>query len=199
MKRRPGSETAAVKRRKQWEQGKSVHKMEFVSEQDLSEELQDADLEEDSRFEDWSEEEGEEEQFTSLFSKATFPSIQALLEHEKTVNNFDLIQIARDTCKDEIDFIKLVNFVRKSVNEEKMGPEDVKSHVYAQNYIANDVYMIPVLADDALLFHLEDIVLFSEDADENEDNVPKAPLVSEEERIAQLLETQGKREEGEDI
>lgn len=171
--------------------------MEFVSETDLSEELQGAEIEDEGKFEDWSEEEGEEEQFTSLFSQTTFPSIQALLDNERTNNNFDLIQIARDVCKDEIDFIKLVNFVRRSANEEKLGPEDVKALVYAQKYTGDDKYMIPVLADDALLFRFEDMIVFSDDADEVEAKVGKtSDGASEEERIAQLLETQGKREGG---
>eukprot|EP01031_Cornospumella_fuschlensis_P036724 gene36723-44547_t len=169
--------------------------MEFVKEENLAEGVQGIEVEDEAKFEDWSEEEGDEEAFAALFSDETFPTIQALLNHTKTVHDFDLIKIATDVCKDEIDFIRLVNFVRKSVSEENLKPEEAKSRIYEQKYVNDDVYMMPVLADDALLFRFEDVITFSEDADENEGKERVLEGVSEEDRIARLLETQADRNE----
>ncbi|XP_071522697.1 protein arginine N-methyltransferase 1-like isoform X2 [Panulirus ornatus] len=80
-----------------------------------------------------------------LFCDDTLPSVQISLTHMIDLHGFDLVSFICKFSFDQIDYIKLINYVR----QEKPLPENLRSvDVVKWSSIA---YMKPVIAEDSLL------------------------------------------------
>ncbi|KAK4101349.1 S-adenosyl-L-methionine-dependent methyltransferase [Parathielavia hyrcaniae] len=110
---------------------------------------------------DWLDKPGEEdedeeqEQVTvvSLFDDKVFPDAPSMLAYCKDKFGFDFLGV-RDRL--DLDFhgcVKLINFVRQSV---KGGSTTLPQEITA-DHLADDSLLIPVLADDALIFCLDEL------------------------------------------
>ena len=62
--------------------------------------------------------------------------------------------LTRDVDTDELDIIKLINYLRAE-SLKNVNPKDIKVE---PNSIADDKYLQPTLQDDALLFELGDLM-----------------------------------------
>jgi hypothetical protein len=104
---------------------------------------------------EWLDVEPDEEPltFVSLLDAQTFPSAQAMLEHCRVQHGFDLAATLRRLRLDFYGAIRLVNFVRQTVQKgEALPAEIVPSH------FADEAYLKPVLDNDALIFTLDEIL-----------------------------------------
>lgn len=131
-----------------------------------SEEGSDVEDDEDARFSDWESENDEEYSVKSLFASRTFPNIREVLEFDKQTYKFDLIGVALSALGsniDEIALIKLVNYIRGSVQKASAdGNAEFASEQYIADLVAaigsrefmDDAYMRPILPEDDLLFLL---------------------------------------------
>lgn len=155
-------------------------------------------------FSDWDE--TETHFVVSLFdSNFSSPNINEILDYDAEKYNFDMRMISKKYCIDEIDLIKLINFVRKEVadyrkecaesNEEiQMGGEFIgglKAQISSDEFMA-DCYAQSVLENDDYLVYLDDIMEFDDlddesESDENADLV-MAQLNIAPERIEELKE-----------
>ncbi|RDW86817.1 protein arginine methyltransferase RmtB [Aspergillus mulundensis] len=87
-----------------------------------------------------------------LFSDKVYPDIRSMLKESKDKYNFDLRKIQKELDLDFLDTIKLVNYIRTSVKDGNMSPD-----VSTKDKFQDDIYLKPVLEDDALLYSLDDI------------------------------------------
>ncbi|KAL4908020.1 hypothetical protein BDW74DRAFT_148443 [Aspergillus multicolor] len=87
-----------------------------------------------------------------LFSDKVYPDIRSMLKESKDKYNFDLRKIQKELDLDFLDTIKLVNYIRTSVKDGNMSPD-----VSTKDKFQDEVYLKPVLEDDALLYSLDDI------------------------------------------
>jgi protein arginine N-methyltransferase 3 len=104
---------------------------------------------------EWLDVESDEESltFVSLLDAQTFPSAQAMLNHCRDQHGFDLAATLRRLHLDFYGAIRLVNFVRQTVQKgEALPAEIVPSH------FADEAYLKPVLDNDALIFTLDEIL-----------------------------------------
>ena len=116
-----------------------------------------------------------------LFSGDVLPSSAAALEHDKTHFGFDLAKYISQVCTpppsipfvsmcpqfwltrgavcaqvgmDEYEVIKCINFIRSCVSQGQDPRSELAGAVCApEKPWRDDKYLIPVLPDDALLFH----------------------------------------------
>lgn len=82
---------------------------------------------------------------TCLFCPQIEANCERVFLHIKSVHQFDVVSECRSRSLDSIDFIKLVNYVRK----EKVPPQAV--FVSEAQWRTCDTYMKPVVEDDQLL------------------------------------------------
>lgn len=162
---------------------------EDVLTQDRADEVAEAEIEND--YDDWCEDD-EDETFQSLFSETKLPSINALIEHDVLNFGFDLKEVVKGTCDDEIAFIKLINFIRRSHQESKMSPSELAIIIQSKAFLEDDNNMKPVLPTDNLLLNFEDVFVFSVDQDEAD--AQQAPITRSEEEIAAALDALEKAE-----
>ncbi|KAJ5390227.1 Ribosomal protein arginine N-methyltransferase rmt3 [Penicillium cataractarum] len=130
-----------------------------------------------SNEEGWEDVEPEDDSqpVVGLFSDVVFPDVRSMLKECKEKNNFDLVKIQKDLDLDFLDTIKLVNYVRTEVKAGNQSPD-----VSSKAKFADDVYLKPVLEDDAVLYSLDDI---------NEDQSEEpAPGTEAERKVLELQE-----------
>jgi hypothetical protein len=139
-------------------------------------------IEDDEKnFDDWIEDD-EATQVKSLFSDCYFSSIDELIAHEKENFGFDLQAVVRDVCRDDLSFIKLVNFIRRSVKEATLSAQDIIKLVNTKEFLEDDRNMIPSLEEDPLLYlfadYFENLAAESEDeefeTESDDDKVEKS-------------------------
>ncbi|KAJ5093073.1 hypothetical protein N7456_008934 [Penicillium angulare] len=130
-----------------------------------------------SNEEGWEDLEADDESqpVVDLFSDQVFPDVRSLLKECKEKHQFDLLKIQKDLDLDFLDTIKLVNYVRSEVKSGNKIPD-----VSSKSKFADDVYMKPVLEDDALLYSLDDIT--------EEQGEEAAPGSEAERRVQELQE-----------
>ncbi|PYI10279.1 ribosomal protein arginine N-methytransferase rmt3 [Aspergillus sclerotiicarbonarius CBS 121057] len=87
-----------------------------------------------------------------LFSDKVYSDVRAMLKETKEKYNFDLRRIQKELDLDFLGTIKLVNYIRTQVKEGNMSPD-----VSSTDKFEDEVYLKPVLEDDALLYSLDDI------------------------------------------
>ncbi|KAJ5634180.1 hypothetical protein N7528_002022 [Penicillium herquei] len=129
-----------------------------------------------SNEEGWEDVEADDETqpVVDLFSAEVFPDVRSLLKQCKEKHQFDLLKIQKDLDLDFLDTIKLVNYVRSEVKAGNRTPD-----VSSKSKFEDDLYLKPVLEDDALLYSLDDI------AEEGEET---APGTDAERRVQELQE-----------
>jgi type I protein arginine methyltransferase len=108
-------------------------------------------LKDDEGWEDVEPEE-EQEKIFSLLDNEVFPDVASMLAHCKKKHDFDFLKIRENFALDFYGCIKLVNYIR---NEIKSG-RSVSSNISLTDFEA-EVFLKPVLEDDALLFNLDDL------------------------------------------
>lgn len=146
--------------------------MEFVSEEDKNDmknetfsnayptEDEEVDMERD--LEDWVE---EEEKIKSLFNDDRLESVEQLVAHDREMFGFDLKSIVSQNCSDDIEVIKLINFIRSKVSTQEtdtISPEFISGLVEticSKDFIQNDAFMKPFIEDDPLLYLYEEELL----------------------------------------
>ena len=103
----------------------------------------------------WQDVEQDEEPLAvvSLFDTQTFPNPQDMLAHCKERHDFDFLHIVKSLGLDFYGAIRLVNFVRQSVQQGKPLPKQISSQD-----VDNEDYLKPVLENDALLFTLDEVL-----------------------------------------
>ncbi|KAL5365424.1 S-adenosyl-L-methionine-dependent methyltransferase [Aspergillus floccosus] len=87
-----------------------------------------------------------------LFSDKIYPDVNSMLQESKDKYDFDLRKIKKELDLDFLDTIKLVNYVRSQVKQGNKNPD-----VSSKDKFADELYLKPVLEDDALLYSLDDI------------------------------------------
>ncbi|KAF2170254.1 hypothetical protein M409DRAFT_19857 [Zasmidium cellare ATCC 36951] len=97
-----------------------------------------------------------------LFCATTFPSAKAMLDHCTESHDFDFLDVQRQHKLDFYGAIKLVNYIRSEVKagKEKPAVDDAKLW-------EDDKFLQPALADDALLFSLDDVIDVAAGAEED--------------------------------
>jgi protein arginine N-methyltransferase 3 len=94
----------------------------------------------------------EEEQIVSLLDGETFPTVQAMLAYCKDKYNFDFLELRDKFSLDFYGSIKLVNFIRSAVKDNGAPPSNIRLEDFDK-----DDFLKPVIADDALLFNLDEL------------------------------------------
>ncbi|KAK2768181.1 hypothetical protein FQN54_000033 [Arachnomyces sp. PD_36] len=110
------------------------------------------DLADDEGWEDVAPEEEESQPIVSLFSQEIFPDVRSMLKECKEKFNFDFVEVQRELDLDFLGKIRLVNYIRSQVKAGNMKPD-----VSSAKLFEDDIYMMPVLEDDALLYSLDDV------------------------------------------
>ncbi|KAH8424064.1 protein arginine methyltransferase RmtB [Aspergillus melleus] len=87
-----------------------------------------------------------------LFSEKVYPDVNAMLKESKEKHDFDLRKVQKNLGLDFLGTIKLVNYIRSQVEAGNTSPD-----VTSKDKFDDDVYLKPVLEDDALLYSLDDI------------------------------------------
>ncbi|KAL4782416.1 S-adenosyl-L-methionine-dependent methyltransferase [Aspergillus varians] len=87
-----------------------------------------------------------------LFSDKIYPDVRSMLKESKEKHNFDLRKIKKELDLDFLDTIKLVNYIRSLVKDGNITPD-----VSSKDKFQDEIYLKPVLEDDALLYSLDDI------------------------------------------
>ncbi|PWY90172.1 S-adenosyl-L-methionine-dependent methyltransferase [Aspergillus heteromorphus CBS 117.55] len=87
-----------------------------------------------------------------LFSDKVYPDVRSMLKETKEKYNFDLQKIQKQFGLDFLGTIKLVNYIRSQVKEGNASPD-----VSSAEKFEDEIYLMPVLEDDALLYSLDDI------------------------------------------
>lgn len=123
----------------------------------------------------------------SFFGQETFPDIHAMIRHCKEKHGFDFIDIRQKLNLDFYGSIKLVNYIRACARDGKAVSADLK-----WEDINDDSFLKPVLADDAVIFNLdelEDIVPSNEQETMHSGNATMIARVSELEDELKRLQT----------
>ncbi|KAL2160264.1 hypothetical protein VTH06DRAFT_1437 [Thermothelomyces fergusii] len=109
--------------------------------------------------EDWLTKPGEEDEddqeevsVVSLFDDRVFPDAPSMLAYCKDRFGFDFLAVRDSLGLDFHGCVRLINFVRRSVKQGTALPEKITA-----DHLADDGLLIPVLADDALIFSLDDL------------------------------------------
>ena len=127
-------------------------------------------------FSDWEEE--NDVFIVSLFSHFSSGDIKEVFEHDLLNFKFNIKDIASKFCVDEVDLIKLINFIRKQIHDAQCCSKviddefinNLKWKISADEFM-HDEYLKPVMANDALLCQLDDIMELGEVEDDDGNNV----------------------------
>lgn len=95
----------------------------------------------------------------SLLDSERFKSVADMLAHCKQKYDFDFVSIVRRLQLDFHGAVKLVNFIRGQVSQKQPLPHEISTADFS-----DDVYLKPVLADDAFIFSLDDILETEQDS-----------------------------------
>ncbi|KAE8145925.1 S-adenosyl-L-methionine-dependent methyltransferase [Aspergillus avenaceus] len=125
-------------------------------EEDTRSVSEDSDISNEEGWEDV-EPDDETQPVIGLFSDKVYPDVHSLLQETKDKYNFDLRRIQKEFDLDFLGTIKLVNYIRTQVKNGNTSPD-----VSSKSNFEDEIYLKPVLEDDALLYSLDDI----EDQDE---------------------------------
>lgn len=133
---------------------------------------------EQETFSDWEEDDNEVENIFSLFSTFTSSDIADVLKHDVENFNFNIQEIAPKFCVDEVDLIKLINFIRKKVQEKTQVGKSIdadfidalKWSISGDEFMAED-NLKPTMENDTMLCLLEDIMDFGDIEDDDNNNV----------------------------
>ncbi len=102
-------------------------------------------LEEDHEWQD-AEDDIEDVTFVSLFDDRTFRHIKDMLSYCKEDFGFDTQKIQETLLLDDLEQIKLINYIRSEAKKGNKSPE-----LSNKSAFESDKYLQPVLEDDAVL------------------------------------------------
>ena len=108
-------------------------------------------LGEDKEWED-AEDDNEDVTFVSLFDDRTFNTAREMLTHCKNEHGFDIWKVEEQLNLDDLDQIKLINYIRSQVKNGNKQPD-----LSSKSNFSDDKYLQPTLQDDALLYSLDDV------------------------------------------
>ncbi|KKA23628.1 Protein arginine methyltransferase RmtB [Rasamsonia emersonii CBS 393.64] len=91
------------------------------------------------------EPEDDSQPVVGLFSDDVYPDVRSMLKESRERYNFDLVKVQKS-------LVKLVNYIRSEVKKGNRNPD-----VSSKSLFEDDIYLKPVLDDDALLYSLEDL------------------------------------------
>ncbi|KAL2863634.1 protein arginine methyltransferase RmtB [Aspergillus lucknowensis] len=111
---------------------------------------EDSDVTDEEGWEDV-EPDDETQPVIGLFSDRVYPDVRSMLKESKEKHDFDLRGIQRELDLDYLDTIKLVNYIRSQVKSGNLTPD-----VSSKDKFRDEIYLKPVLEDDALLYSLDD-------------------------------------------
>ncbi|KKK18372.1 S-adenosylmethionine-dependent methyltransferase superfamily domain-containing protein [Aspergillus rambellii] len=111
----------------------------------------DSDVSDEEGWEDV-EPDDETQPVVGLFSDKIYPDARSMLKESKDKHNFDIRRIQKEFDLDFLETIKLVNYVRSQVKSGNMTPD-----FSSKDKFEDEIYLKPVLEDDALLYSLDDI------------------------------------------
>ncbi|KAL6240051.1 hypothetical protein BDW75DRAFT_1660 [Aspergillus navahoensis] len=112
---------------------------------------EDSDVTDEEGWEDV-EPDDETQPVVGLFSDKVYPDVRSMLKECKDKHDFDLMKLQKELDLDFLDTIKLINYIRSSVKNGYMTPD-----VSSKDKFQDEIYLKPVLEDDALLYSLDDI------------------------------------------
>ncbi|KAK4119988.1 S-adenosyl-L-methionine-dependent methyltransferase [Parathielavia appendiculata] len=100
------------------------------------------------------DEDEEQEQVTvvSFFDDKGFSDAKSMLAYCKDKFDFDFLGVRDRLHLDFHGCVKLINFIRRGVKEGTALPQEITAE-----HLADDSLLIPVLADDALIFCLDEL------------------------------------------
>lgn len=104
---------------------------------------------------DWLDVEPDEETVTvvSLLDSETFPSLELMLAHCRQNHGFDLVATVRRLKLDFHGAVKLVNFIRRRVQDGQSLPAEISPADFE-----DDAYLKPILDNDAVVFSLDEVL-----------------------------------------
>ena len=106
-----------------------------------------------------------------LFSDETFDSVDAMLAHVLSSYSFDFRETKRRLGLDIYGAIRLANFIRAKVRENELDAASIIASIEpGASFLEDDLFLKPVLDDDAFLFELDDF----EDDEDNSDSLQAA-------------------------
>ncbi|KAK3722010.1 hypothetical protein LTR37_002826 [Vermiconidia calcicola] len=108
--------------------------------------------------------------YQCLLCPDLFPSARLMLVHCNEAHDFNFVARVKDKTLDFYSTIKYVNFIRQNVLNKGMTPEDA-TRIPTEGGFDGDEWMKPVLEGDSLLFTLDEIVEFEDDAGEGKNDV----------------------------
>lgn len=137
---------------------------------EFSDEEDEVDQGQNQNWDDWqdSDEEGSfsSEDYLCLFCDTKFDSTQKLFEHCKLEHEFDFRGICKASMLDFYGSMKLINFVRSQVAQNKCWDHTLETYKKDGKLLWEDeMYLKPFKADDALLH------CFVDDAEDEEDDL----------------------------
>lgn len=124
----------------------------------------DAGGEEDNDWSGWNEDE-DQGRASCLFCSFQGPSAGSVLDHCKEVHSFDIKQCQQTHGLDFYGSIRLVNYIRAGVKAGVAQADILSGLASSEDWKLDDRYLKPVIADDVLLFELED----SDDDEDSDD------------------------------
>ncbi|KAF2136962.1 uncharacterized protein K452DRAFT_322102 [Aplosporella prunicola CBS 121167] len=136
------------------------------------------DIRDDEGWED-AEPDVESIQIVSLFDDQVFPDVKSMIEDCKKRHQFDFIGVQKQLGLDFLGSIKLVNYIRSEVKNGNKNPD-----VSSASKFEDDKYLQPTLADDAVLFSLDEL----ENDEESADASAQAQASGPEARVKELEE-----------
>lgn len=140
-----------------------------------------SDASDDSGWLDVEPDEERGEAVISLFDSQSFPALDEMLGHCKRNHGFDLVANMRRLRLDFLGAVKLVNYIRSRVQLGQPLPD-----VISQSDIDDDVYLKPVLDNDAVLFSLGDVLEAADDVADATDEQTRALLARNRQLEAEL-------------
>ena len=108
--------------------------------------------------------------YQCLLCPDLFPSATLMLVHCNEAHDFNFVARVKEQTLDFYATIKYVNFIRQNVLNKGMTTEDA-TRIPAEGGFDGDEWMKPVLEGDALLFTLDEVVVFEDDAGEENNGV----------------------------
>mmetsp|Transcript_27994 Transcript_27994/g.47029 ORF Transcript_27994/g.47029 Transcript_27994/m.47029 type:complete len:185 (-) Transcript_27994:89-643(-) len=147
-----------------------AEKYNLAATRPLSEQEQE-DLAVEHDLDDWEE---EEEPIKSLFNNDMLPTVEDLVQHDLLMFKFDLKHQVSCHCKDDLDVIRLINYIRakaelaSSTGTGATGITEafictLVDEIEKRSFAVDETYLKPMIEGDPLLYSYEDTLFTVED------------------------------------
>ncbi|KAJ2543078.1 hypothetical protein EV175_006008 [Coemansia sp. RSA 1933] len=114
----------------------------------------------DERWDDWEDDEMDMP-MKCLFCAQTSPSAPTLFKHAKQCHGFDFLKVRADLKLDFYQSMRLVNYIRTMETNDPEAFADASGFVVdgTEAFLADDAYLKPAMAEDALIYALDELDL----------------------------------------